>query len=73
MLTVTLYTDDTDWTVTLSGGDSKMTGVPVFVYNGRRGRICESEFNIDKSLPRDICQKLSYDRGKHDLRSTSMR
>jgi len=73
--TVAIYPDEGNWTVTLSGGDR--TGVPVIVYNGRRGRICSSKFDDDKSLSSAICQRLDgkqrFNRGRHEINDSSLR
>jgi len=49
----------------------------VIVYNGRRGRICASKYDDDKSLSSAICQKLDgeqrFNRGKHEINDSSMR
>jgi len=75
-VTITIYTDDSDWTVTLSDGGGG-TGIPMVVHNGRRGRICASEYDDDKSLSSTMCQKLDggqrFNRGSHKTKGSSMR
>ena len=57
------HTDESNWMVKLS--DDDRTGIPVVVYNGRRGRICESEYRNNQPVQAEICQNLGFN--SHEL------